>query len=68
MVTTFPTIVATEGLVVVYWKVPGRLEDGSTRVNGASPYILMLFSPSVNVSKTVVLLFTVSVAWVDAAV
>ena len=47
---------------------PGLLEDGSVRVKGASPYVLMLFVARVNVPNVVVIRFTVSVALVDAAV
>ena len=37
MVTILPDIVATDGLLLVYVKVPLLLEVGADSVNGASP-------------------------------
>ena len=60
-VTYLPLMVATNGLELVYVKVPGRLAEGSTNKNEASPYVFVLFAPRVKFVKMVVNLFTVRV-------
>ena len=51
MVTILPDIVATDGLLLVYVKVPLLLEVGADSVNGASPkfFVIMVNLPSVGV-------------------